>query len=236
MTPITFTSRRTAGLLILLALPVPLQADPIAITGGAVEVDVTIADARIRLVGDDFLVRTATDAFVTAIGGADPFPTGAAVTLGGDWLDTGFRTLGEATVSGVHYPQVYFGFPTSGTFTTPLVTLAGGEGLQTFTVPFTFNGVVTGFASPVEPTGEQPSFTTTVVGSGTARAAFRGFRLGGSILYDPIQLEGTDHHLEYVFSRSAPVPEPGTLVLIATGTCGILAARSLRVLKPRRRV
>ena len=178
MTPISIVARHAAVLLTLVALPMPLQADPITITGGMVEVDVTIADARIRLVGDDFLVRTDTDAFVTALVG-DPFPTGTTLTLGGDWLFTGFRTFGEANVNGVHYPEVFFGLPTSGTFTTPSVTLTGGvEGRQTFTVPFTFNGVVTGFASQQEgPTGEQPLFTATLVGSGTARAAFFGFRV-----------------------------------------------------------
>ena len=178
MTPIPIIARHAAVLLTLVALPTPLQADPITITGGMVEVDVVIADARIRLVGDDFLVRTDTDAFVTALVG-DPFPTGTTLPLGGDWLFTGFRTFGEANVNGVHYPEVFFGLPTSGTFTTPSVTLTGGvEGRQTFTVPFTFNGVVTGFASQQEgPTGEQPLFTATLVGSGTARAAFFGFRV-----------------------------------------------------------
>jgi hypothetical protein len=95
MTPIPIIARHAAVLLTLVALPMPLQADPITITGGMVEVDVVIADARIRLVGDDFLVRTDTDAFVTALVG-DPFPTGTTLTLGGDWLFTGFRTFGEA--------------------------------------------------------------------------------------------------------------------------------------------
>jgi hypothetical protein len=204
-----------------------------------VEVDVFISDARISLGGDDFLVRTSTDAFVTALVG-DPFPTGTTLTLGGDWLYTGFRTSGEADVNGVHYPDVFFGLPTSGTFTTPSVTLTGGvEGRQTFTVPFTFNGVVTGFASQEEgPTGEQPLFTTTLLGSGTARAAFFGFRVdeASPIVYQPIRLEGTDHHLEYVFSASTPIPEPGTMALLGTGALGLLAARRRRRVKDSRRL
>ena len=230
MTPIPIIARHAAVLLLR-------RID--TITGGMVEVDVTIADARIRLVGDDFLVRTETDAFVTALVG-DRFPTATTLTLGGDWLFTGFRTFGEANVNGVHYPEVFFGLPTGGTFTTPLVTLTGGvEGRQTFTVPFTFDGVVTGFASQQEgPTGEQPLFTATLVGSGTARAAFFGFRVdeASPILYQPIQLEGTDHHLEYVFSPSTPIPEPGTMALLGTGTLGLLAARRRRRVKDSRRV
>jgi hypothetical protein len=58
------------------------------------------------------------------------------------------------------------------------VTLTGGEGLHTFTVPFTFNGVVTAFGTPVPGPDDPPIFTATLVGSGSARAAFSGRDVG----------------------------------------------------------
>ena len=132
--------------------PMSATADPITITGGSVQVEVNISDARISLTGDDFLLRTGTDAFVTTLGNS-PFPSGTTRNLGGAWQ--GDTAAGEATFNGVHYPLVYFvGLPNNGTFLAPSVTLTGGEGYQTFTVPFTFNGVATAFAS--QDPAEQP--------------------------------------------------------------------------------
>ena len=174
-------------------------ADPITITGGSVQVEVNISDARIRLTGDDFLVRTGTEAFVTTLGNS-PFPSGTTLNLGGVWQEE--TAAGEATFNGVHYPLVYFGLPSNGTFLAPSVTLTGGEGYQTFTVPFTFNGVATAFASP-DP-AEQPLFSATLVGSGSARAAFSGFQGPFGLVFEPVTLKGADYHLEYsVFALGA---------------------------------
>jgi hypothetical protein len=179
-------------------------------------------------VGDDFLVRTIADVFIVPEyhSGPRPFPAGASVNLSGVWLGYAgpVPDSGGAIVNGVHYPFVYFVYPSGGTFTAPSVTLTG-EGLRIFTVPFTFNGVVKAFDIQSPSPDDQPLFTATLVGGGTARAAFFGFEGPFGPIFDPITLPGRDHQLEYVFSPSKPVPEPGTLVLLATGAVGMVAAR-----------
>jgi hypothetical protein len=200
------------------------------VTGGAVQVDVGIHSARITFIGDGFLVGTGTEDFFAAIA-RSPFPEGSSVSLGGVWRPTDMRG-GEGTFNGVHYPELYFGILQSGgTFVTPSVMLTG-QGAHTVTAPFTFSGFVTAFATPEPGPDDVPVFTTTLRGSGTARAAFVRYPPDGSL--SPATLPGADDfQLEYVFSPS-PVPEPGTWVLLGTGVLGIAAARHRSQLKTSR--
>ncbi len=224
MTANTRLATVTTFFLALFGLPLPLRADPITLTGGTVQVGVGIHSARITLVGDGFLVRTATEDFAAPIA-QGPFLEGTSINLGGLWHPTDMHG-GEGTFNGVHYPELFFGISTSGgTFVTPTVTLTG-EGPHTVTAPFTFSGFVTAYATSNAGSEDMPVFTTTLIGSGTARAAFFGLpsQFGIPALQSPIELPGADYQLEYVFS-SSPVPEPGTLVLVGAGVLGIAAAR-----------
>jgi hypothetical protein len=165
----------TVALVALVALPVPLCADPIEITSGTVQVDVTLGGAIITFLGDDFMVRTSTDngEFQTSIGAASPFPAGTSIDLGGTWQPSDVRG-GEAIFDGVYYPELIFGFSTSGgTFVTPSVTPTG-LGEQILTVPFTFSGFVTGWATPNPGPEDVPVFMANLFGGGTATAAFVG--------------------------------------------------------------
>jgi hypothetical protein len=221
----------TLGLLALFGLPFPLRAEPITLTGGTVQVAVGISSARINLTGDGFSVRTGTEQFFADIN-QGPFPEGTSISLGGVWSPTDLRG-GEATFNGVHYPELYFGIGQSGgTFVTPFVTLTG-EGAYTVTAPFTFTGFITAFATP---NADTAVFTASLVGSGTARAAFFGLppENGSPALHSPIDLPGADFQLEYIFSPS-PIPEPGTWMLLGTGVLGLAAARYRARSKPRGR-
>jgi PEP-CTERM motif len=233
MHPMNRVTTLAVALVALVALPRPLRADPIAITGGTVQVAVGISSARITFLGDDFMVRTGTEDFRTSLGSDSPFPAGTSINLGGVWHPTDTRG-GDAIVNGVYYPELYFGFSTSGgTFVTPSVTPTG-LGEQILAVPFTFSGFVTAWATPNPGPEDVPVFSVDLFGGGTATAALFGLppEHGLPALYSPIELPGADYQLLYAFSPgAAPVPEPGTIMLLGTGVIGLLG---LRYRRPRR--
>jgi hypothetical protein len=226
MTCLPKNATLAAVLLFPLLRPLPLHADPITVTGGTVQVETFISDARLTFVGEDFLVRTFSDVFITNIGTVSPFPAGTTVHLGGQWGPGDLRG-GEGTFNGVHYDTLYFGYGENvGTFTTPSITITGEGGLQIVELPFTFSGLVTAFSSP-NAAPEDVVFTTTLVGRGTARAAFGGIppEDGFPAIYSSILLPGKDYQLEYLFSpASASVPEPGTLTLFGSGALLLIGA------------
>ena len=77
------TSTIATVLLALAALPLPVKADPIGLTGGAAQVSVNIASARITFAGDGFFFRTGTEDFFAGIRDW-PFPLTTPVNLGGE--------------------------------------------------------------------------------------------------------------------------------------------------------
>jgi hypothetical protein len=161
------------------------------------------------------------------MGAGSPFPAGTPISLGGVWHPTDTRD-GQAIFNGVYYPQVYFGFGQSGgTFVTPSVAPTG-LGQQIVSVPFTFNGFVTAFATSNPGPEDVPVFTATLFGGGAAAAAILGQppQDGFPAVYGPVALPGADYELQYVFSPvAAPIPEPGTMVLMGSGVVGVLATR-----------
>ena len=92
-------------------------------------------------------------------------------------------------------------------FDAPTVVLPPFESPEAVKVPFAFTAAVTGFA--VEDAAlAVPLFNATLVGQGTATLEFlEGF---GGKFYEP--------YVTYTFSATPdPIPEPGTLLLLATG-------------------
>jgi hypothetical protein len=99
-------------------------------------------------------------------------------------------------------------------FSAPSVTLGSGtpnEPFEDFVRPFTFAGQLTGYASPDR--SGSPAFDVTLTGRGTARLS--------------MALENGRYHfssLDYDF-EAAPVPEPGTLLLVGAGAVLIWGRR-----------
>ncbi len=187
-------------------------------------------------IGDDFMLRTSTEDFRVSFATPGLIPAGTSIDLGGVWRPGDVRGA-EAIVNGVHYSDLYVGFGTSGgTFTTPSLVLTG-EGTQIVTEPFSFTGFVSAFDNPqASPGYDQPVFSATLVGQGTARAAFAWIppedALPGG--YMPVGLPDSDWDVEYVFGPAVVTPEPASVVLLGTGVLAILFARG-RTQRPKHR-
>ena len=217
-----------ALVLLLAALPSALRADEIRVTGGDVQVETGISQARISMAGSGFALSLGTeDFFSDALRNCLPCEPNVPINLNSTWKPTGANG-GSATVNGVRFPEVFFGLGTSGTFTADTFTLTGSKSL-TVTMPFTFRGTITGFASAnFNPFQDQPVFTVPVFGSGTARAHFSAVIADGTPLFSNDPLPGTDFKLQYVFSDVSTTPEPASLLLIASGAAVVEARRRRR--------
>ncbi len=225
----------------LFVLPLPVWADPITLTGGSVQGAVLgISGARITFIGDDFMLRTSTEDFRVSFAAPWPapglIPAGTSIDLGAVWRPGDVRGA-EAIVNGVHYSDLYVRFGTSGgTFTTPSLVLTG-EGTQIVTEPFSFTGFVSAFDNPqASPGDDQPVFRATLVGQGTARAAFAWIPPENALPggYMPVGLPDSDWDVEYVFGPAVVTPEPASVVLLGTGVLAILFARG-RAQRPKHR-
>lgn len=209
-------------------LSLPLQAEPIRVTGGTIQGEPVIQAVRIALEGEGFSIRTGSgEDFYTPLAGCLPCES-PVVNLGSRW-QIGQSYGGQALVNGVRYDNVLFSPGTVMTFTTPNVTLTG-TAAQTVSVPFTMTGVLKGYSDPNQ---ENLLFSVDVTGRGTARARFSTFMFEGQTFYNTTTLPGTDYRLEYQFSA---VPEPGTLLLVATGVVSVVSKTYRRSRQARRSV
>ena len=92
-------------------------------------------------------------------------------------------------------------------FDAPTVVLPPLESNHALQVPFVFTADVTGFAAD-DLAAAAPLFNASLVGQGTATLEFLD-AIGGSY-FEP--------YVTYTFSATPdPIPEPGTLLLLATG-------------------
>ena len=210
------------GLLAILLPPRPLAADPVRITSGSVEPSLTLGLARGSYEGSDFSMTFAAEGFMAPLAlTCYPCRPGTTVSLSGFFNLP--RASGTAVVEGTVYPRIWFDGMT-GTFTSPSITLLD-NGTFTATMPFIFNGVVSGYLSDPFISGFPESvFTRALYGQGTASATFLFASLEdgtGAGVFTPT-------NLRYDFSDAAPVPEPATMLLCGGGTVFLLLRRRLR--------
>jgi hypothetical protein len=207
---------------LILAIPLCLVALGLA-PGQAVADPVTLTNGSVVYHVNDplFLFLPSIDGFIVGGGGGPVVPSWAAGPfMPGDTVNTSvsedFATLGaegEFTFQGTTYQVTDMGSFTinSGDITVPTIPLIGFE--RVFT-PFTFTGTLTGVSSG--------GLTTSLDLSGGGTAAFLFSQVpGGSPQF---------FSASYGF-EAAPIPEPGTLLLVGAAAAGVVARRRLRAKK-----
>src|SRR5215203_2955879 len=209
-----------AVLSLLLFPPTAVQADPIVISPGTITGHVLLSTAHLDIQGSGFSFTGSLDGFLANTAACTPCASPVADL--GATLDQFSTGSGTGMIEGVTYPLVYVGF-SSGLFTTPTATLTD-LGSSLVEVPFTFTGVMNGFLEDplIRSSDALPIFTVNLAGSGRASARFFGLLDdNGARVYSVFP-----DSIRYEFTRSEPVPEPGTLLLVGSTLAGLSLARA----------
>jgi hypothetical protein len=209
-----------AALSLLLLQPAIGRADPIVISSGTIAGHVLLSSAQLDIQGSGFSFTGSLDGFLANAASCTPCMSPVADL--GATFDQFSSGGGTGVVEGVTYPLVYVGF-SSGTFTAPTATLTE-LGSSLVDVPFTFAGVMNGFQEHplTRPSDALPIFTVGLGGSGRASARFFGLvDDNGARVYSVFP-----DSIRYDFTRSEPVPEPGTLLLVGGALGGLILVRA----------
>jgi hypothetical protein len=115
-------------------------------------------------------------------------------------------------------------------FTAPVFTLDGGSivlpsspaagEIVTVMAPFTLSGWLSLFATPLDRVSGEPFYRTQLSGSGTVSVDLQAKQLSPTLMLFDVQ------KVSYNFGpSSAPVPEPGTLLLFGSGLGSVVLSR-----------
>jgi PEP-CTERM motif len=186
------------------------QADPISITGGLV--DVKTAGFQIRGI-DTVLAGTPI-----TVDAAWVFAEGAVVNLSrAVTVGISFATPVTQIVNGTTFEAVLGGtLNFSATpFTAPPPPLDEPFAPFTLSTPFEMSGQLSGFMQT--PGQGTPLFSIALAGGGVATVTGRVNTPSGFYVGDTLQFRFTD---------TAPIPEPASMFLVATGIAGLCGMRS----------
>jgi hypothetical protein len=195
------------AVLAVLAGPSLAAADPVRITSGFVHAGAVDPRAQFAFEGEGFSLAGFAEAFSSTLSlECVPCAPGTTLDLGGAFL--GPDAAGSGVVDGVMYSEIFLNGMT-GTFSSPSFQISGDQAL-TMVRNFTFSGTISGYLlNPSVHGFTEPAFTKMLTGQGIVRSEFL-FNADETPLFFATQLQ-------YEFTDSAPVPEPGTLLLVGTG-------------------
>ncbi|MBA3806232.1 MAG: PEP-CTERM sorting domain-containing protein [Acidobacteria bacterium] len=201
---------------LLFVIPSEARADTVVITGGSWTISGQgVAAYSYGLTGNGLAVSGSGSGGNVSAQICNPCHGGQQVSLSSFFGGTDIGS-GSATINGTTYQNVFFGGAIR--FVTASATLPSGNSDLVITTPFSLSDFSSGAATLVgysDSARTNQLFTTNLDGQGIAT-----FRLNFSG-YDNNIPHYTFQSLSYQFT---PVPEPMTLLLLATGLTGISAA------------
>ena len=194
----------------------PALADPVRVTGGQAFLNWDGGPTSVNLSGNALLI------FGEGFGGGPQgWDTGQLGDLDGSFAFSPLHTPFSATVNGTTYRAFLAGGLSFTTLPFVIPAAAGPEPV-TFRTAFSISGRVRGY-SAAERTGS-PLFDIDLVGDGIASAI--AFPVPGTSSY--LSRIGTS----YEFAPLAQTPEPGSVLLLATGALGVAVRYRARARYP----
>ncbi len=208
--------------------PRPASADPVRITSGVFVLDIELD--IIDFNGDGFSLKT-VPSLSTLVSATKLFTRGGGPSLfapfsleaEGQLIDWGFETTGgeqllargaDVVLGGINATNVdLVGSMRFDAVPTPL-TFRGDPDFVDFeyVAPFSFDAMIRGLQ------GGDELFARNFIGRGRVFVNYEGTSTPGIYGF-------ADESIRYEFDAAAPVPEPGTLVLLGSGLAGVVLRR-----------
>jgi hypothetical protein len=189
--------------------PTIATADPITITGGALVATGSFGSTTFILTGENFAAAGGQEPGFAAPSLCSPCVAGDLVNLDGNFVGESTLGSGPAIVNGLAYSKVFYAGQLE--FDAETVQFPAGSSTVKLMSPFVLStdSLLEGFLTT--DFRDPPVFRVALAGLGVTTATYN---------------EGPDglfnfSHVTYAFqSPTAPVPEPTSFLLLATGLVG----------------